>query len=99
MADIIKKHFEEFSAAVEGAQRESFFAGAAAIWSVMQEVMSEDIPEDECNILFSNIDKEVQEFFLSVMTETAQAMAKKTGLNVEVEVVAERVPDIKRQVH
>lgn len=99
MANIIKKHFEEFSAAVEGAQRESFFAGAAEIWSVMQYVMANDTPQDECNVLFESIDKEVQEFFLSVMTETAQAMAKKSGLNVEVEVVAERVPDTKRQVH
>lgn len=75
------------------------FAGAAAIWSVMQEVMLEDTPEDECNILFSNIDKEVQAFFLSVITETAQAVAKKSGLNVEVEVVAERGGDTKQQVH
>jgi hypothetical protein len=99
MADIIKKHFEEFSAVVPNAQRESFFAGAAAIWSVMQDVMANDTPQDECNSLFSNIDKEVQEFFLSVMTETAQAAAKKAGLNVEVEVVAERGDGTKRQVH
>lgn len=98
-ADIIQTHFEEFRAAVDGAQRESFFAGAAALWTVFQRIMVEDTPQEECNTVFAAIDKEVQAFFMGIMAETAQMAAKKAGLNVEIEVVAERAPDTKHKVH
>lgn len=98
-ADIIQTHFEEFKSAVSGAQRESFFAGAAALWTVLQRIMDEKTSQEEFNAVCQGIDDELQKFFMGIMAETAQMAAKKAGLNVEIEVVTDRAPDTKHKVH